>query len=170
MTKGHPRPHHVEGAQTFYPPAFYPPLVHPKPTHLTWTSVGLVATGGTVGTALRYLVSLTVPMGAGVPLGTLGVNIVGAFFLGMLLEFLTRPEMDSNRGRRLRLLIGTGGLGGFTTYSALALDTATLLGAHPGRAIGYAVATVALGGAATMTGIWWSRRRADGAPSGTVQP
>ena len=144
--------------------------MHPKPTHLTWTSVGLVAAGGTVGTALRYLVSLTVPMEAGVPLGTFGVNIVGAFFLGMLLEFLARPEMDSNRGRRLRLLIGTGGLGGFTTYSALALDTATLLNAHPGRAIGYAVATVALGGVATMTGIWWSRRRAGGAPSGTVQP
>ena len=80
--------------------------------------------------------------------------------ISFFVQHLTRPEVEANRGQRLRLLIGTGGLGGFTTYSALALDTATLLSAHPGRAISYALATVALGGAGTMTGIWWSRRRA----------
>jgi fluoride ion exporter CrcB/FEX len=52
----------------------------------------------------------------------------------------------------------TGGLGGFTTYSALATETVILAASHPGRAIGYAMGTVILGAAASVAGIWLSRR------------
>ena len=56
--------------------------------------------------------------------------------------------------------VGTGALGSFTTYSALAVDTLTLLGTHPGRAVGYALGTVVLGAAATLLGLTLGRRTA----------
>ena len=155
MTDAIPRP-----PQTDDPGRPRSSMVPLRPAHLTWSNIGLVAVGGTVGTGLRYLIASGVPLWASVPIGTLGVNVVGAFLLGMLLELLVLSNVDSDRSRRLRLLIGTGGLGGFTTYSALATDTATLLDAHPGRAVGYAIATVVLGGLATVAGIWCSRFRA----------
>jgi CrcB protein len=57
------------------------------------------------------------------------VNVAGAFALGLLLAALARRGPDRGRRRMLRLLLGTGLLGGFTTYSTLAVDTAGLLGA-----------------------------------------
>ena len=130
----------------------------PKPVHLSWPNIGLVAAGGTVGTGLRYLITTAIPTQAGVPVATLGINIVGAFFLGVLLELLADRGIRADLSRRLRLLIGTGGLGGFTTYSALATDTATLIATHPARAVGYALATVIIGAMASTAGIWQSRR------------
>ena len=90
-------------------------------------------------------------------MATLGINVVGAFLLGVLLELLADHSFDTGWSRRIRLGVGTGGLGGFTTYSALATDTVILAAAHPGRAAGYAVLTVLLGAVATAAGIWLSR-------------
>ena len=129
----------------------------PKPVHLSWPNIGLVALGGAVGTGLRYLIALVVPRWAGVPLATLGINVVGAFLLGALLELLADHSIDAGWSRRIRLAVGTGVLGGFTTYSALAADTATLAANHPGRAISYALGTVVIGAAASIAGIWLSR-------------
>ena len=129
----------------------------PKPVHLSWPNIGLVAIGGAVGTGLRYLIILLVPRWAGVPLATLGINVVGAFLLGALLELLADHSIDAGWSRRIRLAVGTGVLGGFTTYSALAADTATLAANHPGRAISYALGTVLIGAAASIAGIWLSR-------------
>lgn len=95
---------------------------------------------------------------AGIPIATLGINVIGAFLLGVLLEFLADRSPDTGWSRRIRLGVGTGGLGGFTTYSALATDTVVLAASHPGRAIGYAVGTVIIGAAASIGGIWLSRR------------
>ena len=75
----------------------------------------------------------------------------------MLLELLADRSIDASRSRRLRLVLGTGALGGFTTYSALVVDTATVR-AHPGRAAAYALVTVVLGAAASAAGIGLSRR------------
>ena len=130
----------------------------PKPVHLSWANIGLVAAGGAFGTGLRYLTALLVPVWAKVPMGTFAVNIVGAFLLGALLELLIDRRIGANRSRRLRLALGTGALGGFTTYSALAVDTATLALTHPGRAAAYALVTVTLGAAASAVGIGLSRR------------
>ena len=94
---------------------------------------------------------------ADVPIATFGINVIGAFLLGVLLEFLADRSPDTGWSRRIRLGVGTGGLGGFTTYSALATETA-ILASHPGRAIGYAIGTVILGAAASVAGIWLSRR------------
>jgi CrcB protein len=132
-------------------------VARPKPAHLSWPNIGLVAAGGAVGTGLRYLIILLVPRWAGVPVATLGINVVGAFLLGALLELLADHSIDAGWSRRIRLAVGTGVLGGFTTYSALAADTATLATAHPGRAICYALGTVVIGAAASIAGIWLSR-------------
>lgn len=130
----------------------------PRPAHLSWANIGLVAVGGGVGTGLRYLITTLTHQVAGVPIATLGINVIGAFLLGVLLEFLADRSPDTGWSRRIRLGVGTGGLGGFTTYSALATDTVVLAASHPGRAIGYAVGTVIIGAAASIGGIWLSRR------------
>ena len=130
-----------------------------RPVHLSPANVAFVAIGGAAGTGLRYWITTVVPHWAGMPVATLGINVAGAFLLGVLLELIAESSsLDSGWSRRIRLGIGTGCLGGFTTYSALATDTATLAAAHPGRAAGYALATVIFGAVASLAGIWLTRR------------
>lgn len=126
-------------------------------TNQSWANIGTVAAGGAVGTGSRYLITLFVPRWAGIPLATLGINVVGAFLLGLLLELLASHRPVTDWSRRIRLGLGTGSLGGFTTYSALATETVTLGSTHPGLAIGYALGTVIIGAAATIAGIWLAR-------------
>lgn len=119
----------------------------------------MVALGGALGTAAREAVSLAIPPVGGVPIAILGINVVGAFLLGVLLESLLLRGPDAGRRRSTRLFLGTGILGGFTTYSALAADSGVLL--LDGRAVigvAYAVGTVLLGGAASWLGILLARR------------
>ena len=82
----------------------------------------LVAAGGAVGSVLRWGVTHVVATGSGWPWATLGCNVLGAFLLGLLLEALTRPGDETPRAHSTRLVLGTGLLGGFTTYSAFAQD------------------------------------------------
>ena len=138
---------------------------------LSASDVAIVAAGGAVGTGLRWLISGLVPHSAaiaraGPPLATLGINVVGAFLLGVLLEVLAGRSSNSGWSRRTRLGVGTGGLGGFTTYSALAADGAALASAHPGLAAAYGLGTVVLGAGASFAGIWLARgaRRGPGRP------
>lgn len=102
----------------------------------------------------RYLLSEVLPTPRGLPVGILAINIVGAFTLGLLLEALLRRGPDEGRRRALRLVLGTGFLGGFTTYSALTTDSALLL--QEGRFLegaAYLLLTVVVGLAATAAGI-----------------
>ena len=125
------------------------------PVHLRPRSMLLVAAGGAVGTGARYLLSTHLPPVRAVPLAVLAINVVGAFALGLLLERLLRDGPDAGRRRDLRLLLGTGVLGGFTTYSALATDTLALLATGAtGRALAYALGTLLLGLLAAVLGIW----------------
>lgn len=122
--------------------------------HLAWSSILLVLVGGTAGTAAREALSLAIPPVGGVPVAIFLINIVGALFLGSLLEALSRRGPDAGRRRSLRLLLGTGFAGGFTTYSALAVDTGVLLTSGDAFVgVLYALATVAVGALATVTGI-----------------
>jgi len=115
-----------------------------------------VAVGGALGTALRAgLVLASPPHGVDdVDAVVLAINVVGAFALGLLLERLVLRGPDRGRRRAGRLLVGTGVLGGFTTYSTLALDTARLLQeGRAGMALAYALGTVLLGAGAALAGI-----------------
>ncbi|WP_241990817.1 fluoride efflux transporter FluC [Cryobacterium gelidum] len=127
--------------------------------HLRWRYLGLVFLGGTVGTALRAALELALPpvdlaSGSRLPLTTLGINLLGALLLGLLLEALGRGGLDADGRRTARVLLGTGLLGAFTTYSALATDSVVLLqGGAVGVALAYMVGTVLFGGLATWLGI-----------------
>lgn len=116
-------------------------------------AIGLVAVGGTVGTAGREAIALAVPSIDGVPAAIIGINLIGAFLLGMLLEAFARRGPETARHRRLRLLIGTGALGGFTTYSTLAVDGALLLERAPLIGTAILLGTVALGAVAAFAGM-----------------
>lgn len=130
-----------------------------RPHHLDPGLVGLVAIGGMVGTAARYGLSTAVGSSGGWPTSTFIENLVGAFLLGVLLEALLRRGPETPRGRRLRLGVGTGVLGGFTTFSALALETERLLAqGAAGTGLAYAGATVVLGYLACLLGVVVAQR------------
>ena len=125
-----------------------------RPAHLQPGFVLVVITGGMFGALARYGISTVLPAPGGWPLSTLIINLAGAFLLGVLLEALVRRGPDTGRLRVIRLLAGTGFMGAFTTYSTLALETNTLLGA--GRttdALLYIAATLIGGAIATVAGI-----------------
>lgn len=131
----------------------------PVPIHLNWRFLGLVAIGGTFGTAARHLLGDAIGTAHDFPLGTFLINVVGAFALGALLEGLARHGADAGHRRTLRLLFGTGFMGGFTTYSSLAFDSDALLRSdHAGLGITYALATVIAGLIASVTGIAVARK------------
>jgi CrcB protein len=124
------------------------------PIHPRLPGLGLVWLGGALGTTARYLLSEATPALSQRPLVTFLINIGGAFLLGVLLTGLARAGSDQAGRRALRLFAGTGFLGGFTTYSALAVDAAGLLDAGAVElAVAYALGTVLLGAAASMAGI-----------------
>ena len=133
-----------------------------RPSHLTWRSIGLVAAGGAVGAACREGLSLVIPSVGGVPIAIAIINVLGAFMLGYLYVILTRRPSGDPTVSTMKLLIGTGFCGGFTTYSSLATDTA-VLNAHGdgGIALAYSLGTVVLGAAATMFGIVIAARSND---------
>lgn len=127
--------------------------------HLTLKATGLVMAGGAVGAALRYHTTLiAVRMGhSGFPLATLTVNVIGGLLMGVLAAFIMRGQVTEP----LRLLLGVGLLGGFTTFSAFSLEMFQMVerGA-PMTALGYAVASVSLSLAAVAAGFAVTRSMA----------
>lgn len=113
-----------------------------------------VAAGGAIGALLRYFSTLgaTRLFGAGYPWGTLFVNVLGGFLMGLAaVWFLERT------GRASPLLM-TGVLGGFTTFSAFSLDALRLFeNGRPLVAGGYILGSVALSLIACGLGLWLGR-------------
>ncbi|WP_295012614.1 CrcB family protein [uncultured Microbacterium sp.] len=130
------------------------PQTRRVPVYVRPTALAVVFLGGSAGAAAREGITLLFPAAGGMPWAVFAINVSGAFLLGALLETLARRGPDEGRRRLLRLLLGTGVLGGYTTYSSFATDTAGLL-AHGAALTGvvYALATVLLGAAATGAGI-----------------
>lgn len=117
-------------------------------------SVGTVAVGGGLGSAARHL--LVTATGADGAAATLAVNVAGALLLGLLLERLARggTRTGTEGSRRLRLLLGTGLLGGFTTYSGIAVEVlARTADGQWAAAAGYGLVTVLTGLAACAAGV-----------------
>lgn len=113
----------------------------------------LVAVGGAIGSVLRYYVGQWALRLAGpaFPWGTLIVNVVGCFVIGVFAEMIIR-RFDASP--ELRLLLITGFLGGFTTFSAFSLDAISLFerGAVVSGAV-YIVASVGLSLAGVIAGL-----------------
>ncbi|MET9649043.1 CrcB family protein [Streptomyces sp. NPDC006460] len=112
--------------------------------------VGVVAAGGALGAAARYGAALVWPTPAGAfPWTTFGVNTLGCAAIGALVVLLT--ETGTAPHPLVRPFLGTGILGGFTTFSTYALDTQRLLGAgDTARGLAYMGATVA----AALAAVW----------------
>lgn len=89
-------------------------------------NIVLVAAGGAFGSVCRYLtgILMTRLMGPAFPWGTITVNIVGSFAIGLLTELVAR-RFDASLEMRLLLVVGI--LGGFTTFSSFSLDTVALI-------------------------------------------
>jgi len=113
-------------------------------------NLSLVALGGAAGSMLRYLtvVGAARLFGPGVPLGTVAVNVVGSFLIGVLAIWLM-----GNRVWAYPLLV-TGFLGGFTTFSAFSLEAFRLWETgQPAMAAAYVAGSVALGIGALLAGL-----------------
>lgn len=133
-------------------------------------AMALVFLGGMAGAPARYGVDLVLSSGpTGFPWSTFAVNIAGAFALGLLLEALAASPGPAGRQRRARLVLGTGFLGAFTTYSSFAVQLDQLgRQGQAGMAAGYAAASLAAGLAAATLGLIVAQalRRLGAAPAG----
>lgn len=125
-----------------------------------WQAAGVVFLGGTVGVGLRFALSNAGPPDSGGwPWGIFAINLVGAFLLGLLVAGLASAGPDRGWRRQLRLGVGTGVLGGFTTYSTFAVEVVDLAGGgHWGLSLGYALGSVVLGLLAAWAGLWLGHR------------
>jgi CrcB protein len=118
------------------------------------TNILLVGAGGFIGSVLRYLVSGWVQQLANrldFPYGTLVVNVLGCFIIGLLAQFGDKYGAFSNESRAF-LVIGV--LGGFTTFSSFGNDTVNLVRQD------YVVNAIANVGANVMLGllaVWLGR-------------
>jgi CrcB protein len=113
----------------------------------------IVFLGAGIGGALRHGVNVGAArlLGYDFPFGTLIVNVIGSFMMGLFAGYFAfRPGI----GQHVRLFLTTGILGGFTTFSAFSLDSALLIERHSfGMAAGYMVGSVAASVSALFFGL-----------------
>jgi len=108
---------------------------------MIWT-LAQVALGGALGAMGRYMTGVAAVrvMGHGFPWGTLAVNIVGSFLMGVLVVVLGKKG-----GTHMAPFLVTGMLGGFTTFSTFSLDVLTIYErGQVALAAGYAAASLIL--------------------------
>jgi len=84
--------------------------------------LALISLGGALGTAARYLLSVWLlrTLGPAFPYGTLAVNVIGSFLLGVIMQAGLDTTILSPTAR---VVLGTGVMGGFTTYSTFNYET-----------------------------------------------
>lgn len=121
-------------------------------------SILAVAIGGAIGSVMRYAVGFAFlqRFGPGFPWGTAVINVTGSFAIGIVAEIATTRAIGMSPF--LRLLLMTGILGGYTTFSTFSLDTTTLFGERAQMlAIAYALGSVVVGILAAYAGIILAR-------------
>ncbi len=119
------------------------------------TSYLVVFLGAGVGGALRHAVNLASAraFGASFPVGTLAINVVGSLLMGVLAGHLLLRS-DEAWSQSARLLLATGVLGGFTTFSAFSLEAVLLWQrGDAGLAALYVLASVLLSIGALVAGL-----------------
>jgi CrcB protein len=118
------------------------------PSPFTPLTVTAIFIGGALGTLARFLLDTAHPVSPGhFPLTTLIINLSGSLAIGLLIPLL---EPVNQRAPWARPLLVIGVLGGWTTYSTLAVDSVQLWHhGHVGLMVGYLAATV-IGGIAAV--------------------
>ncbi len=88
------------------------------------TTIGLIAAGGAVGAVARHGVNTSVThlVGHGFPWGTVIVNILGSFLMGVIIAKSAQMQITPE----FKTMLATGVLGAFTTFSTFSLDALTL--------------------------------------------
>jgi CrcB protein len=117
----------------------------------------IIGLGGFLGSMLRYITVRLVDgkLNAVFPFGTLTVNIVGSFLLGIIYMLALRKAGLTENGR---LFLGVGFCGGFTTFSAFALENFSLMQQKlMGTSVLYISLSVVAGILALAAGVWVSR-------------
>lgn len=120
----------------------------------------IVFLGAGIGGALRHGINLAAVrlLGYGFPFGTLVVNVLGSFLIGLLAGYFA---YRTGLNQHLRLFLTTGILGGFTTFSAFSLDAALLVERHDyALAAAYVIGSVALALAGLFLGLALFRQTA----------
>ncbi len=118
---------------------------------------GLVGVAGAVGALVRYLLGRFIAERAGsqFPLGTLIINVTGAFVIGLLFALVGRNFLNS----ALQVILATGFLGGYTTFSTMSWEGIQLArGGNTRRSLLYLGASLLFGLLAAMLGLiigWW---------------
>lgn len=117
-----------------------------------------VALGGAVGASGRHLLGQAAKnlFGTAYPYGTFAANILGGFFMGLLVGWMA---LKVSGGDNMRLFLGVGVLGGFTTFSAFSLE-AVLMYERKAYAVmaGYVSGSVILSITALMAGLMLARK------------
>ena len=115
--------------------------------------ISVIMLGGAFGAAARYLVTIKVTekLGNSFPFGTLSVNVIGSFVMGLLAIFLVeRFELEP----LLKLGIFVGFLGAFTTFSTFSMDALSLFEQGQSlKALTYILSSVVLSVLAVWLGI-----------------
>ncbi|MDC0135155.1 fluoride efflux transporter CrcB [Sulfitobacter sp.] len=120
------------------------------------STVSLVALGGAIGAACRYLMGVGVMRLTGpadFPVAVLSVNVIGSFLMGVFVVAAAQKGLT-----HLSPFIMTGILGGFTTFSAFSLEAVTLMERGQIAAAGaYVALSVVLSIGGLMLGLWIAR-------------
>lgn len=117
-----------------------------------------VALGGGIGAAGRYMLgnAMTHLMGTSFPWGTLIANVLGGFLMGLLVGWLA---FKLSGAENLRLFLGVGVLGGFTTFSSFSLESLRMIENKAyAMAAGYMSASVVLSIMAVFIGLMIARK------------
>lgn len=120
------------------------------------STISLVALGGAIGAACRYLVGVGMYRVTGAsdfPVAILSVNVLGSFLMGVFVVAAAHKGLT-----HLSPFVMTGVLGGFTTFSAFSLETVTLMERGQIAAAGaYVALSVGLSIVGLMLGLWIAR-------------
>jgi CrcB protein len=128
------------------------------PDYRSWSAVGMVFLGGALGTMSRESLDLVTPAN-GLMVTTCAINIAGSFALAVVYTLLLARRRSATFQRRVRLLVGTGFMGGFTTYGSFAVGTASAARqGSVGDAALYALGSIVVGIVAALLGRWLVER------------
>ena len=121
-----------------------------------------VALGGAMGASFRYLLGLSAAraLGPDYPYGTLAANVLGGFLMGILAGWLAvKLSGASSHAENIRLFLGVGLLGGFTTFSSFSLEAFRMLESKAyGAFAGYVGGSVVLAIGALIIGMMIARK------------